>query len=79
MNSSFLCLGSFGCWPVVISCENFFDESPDYIDRQFRDFVNSAEFLKSDVLIIRFDSSPGSSSSFSSVVRVDSEGRVSRL
>lgn len=79
MNSSILCLGSFGSFPVILSSDSYADECPDYIDHEFSEYVKSAELIKSDVLLIRVDSFPNGSSSFTSVVRVDNDGKVLRL
>lgn len=79
MNSTILCLSSFGFWPAVLSCDSYSNEDPDYIDHEFREFVNSAELKKVGVLLIRIDSFPDGSSAFTSVVRVDDDGKVTRL
>lgn len=79
MNSTILCIGVSCYCPAILTSESYSDEDPDFIDHEFNSFVNSSELTKTDVLIVRIDSARNGSSSFSSVVRVDDQGRVTRL
>lgn len=79
MDCTFLCLGSFGSWASILSCESFSCDDPLYLDHEFDLFVDDASKLKVDVLIIRIDHYCDNSSTFSSVARVDDKGVVTRL
>lgn len=40
MDCTFLCLGSFGSWASILSCESFSCDDPLYLDHEFDLFVD---------------------------------------